>query len=127
MRLFGTGLGDLYLGKCEDILRSTDLIQYRGKVQLLFTSPPFPLKRKKKYGNLDGKEYIEWLAGLAPIFADFLTATGSIVLEMGNAWEPGLPLQSLLPMKALLAFVEHKKAKLHLCQEFICFNPARLP
>jgi len=32
---------------------------------------------------------------------------------------------STLPLEALLAFRE--KAGLHLCQEFICFNPARLP
>ena len=32
---------------------------------------------------------------------------------------------STLPLKALLAFLE--AADLHLCQEFICFNPARLP
>jgi site-specific DNA-methyltransferase (cytosine-N4-specific) len=32
---------------------------------------------------------------------------------------------STLAMEALLAF--KKKAELHLCEEFICFNPARLP
>ena len=32
---------------------------------------------------------------------------------------------STLPIKSLLAFLD--AADLHLCQEFICFNPARLP
>jgi site-specific DNA-methyltransferase (cytosine-N4-specific) len=32
---------------------------------------------------------------------------------------------STLPIRALLAFLQ--AAKLNLCQEFICFNPARLP
>ena len=32
---------------------------------------------------------------------------------------------STLPLEALLAF--KKAGKFHLCQEFICFNPARLP
>src|SRR5205809_3994122 len=57
--------------------------------------------------------------------ADYLTPTGSIVLELGNGWEPGLPTVSTAAMKALLAFQE--AAGLHLCQEFICYNPARLP
>jgi site-specific DNA-methyltransferase (cytosine-N4-specific) len=61
------------------------------------------------------------------VFAEFLTKDGSIVIEMGNAWETGAPIQSLLPIKALLKFAENKKAKLKLCQEFVCYNPARLP
>jgi len=123
---FKTASGELYLGKCEDILRSVRQ-KFAGKVQLIFTSPPFPLKRKKRYGNFTGETYVEWLSALAPMFAEMLTDDGSIVIELGNAWEPEQPVQSLLPIKSLLAFVENKEAKLKLCQEFICFNPARLP
>ena len=49
----------------------------------------------------------------------------SIVLELGNAWEQGRPTMSTLPIRALLEFQE--AAELHLCQEFIWYNPARLP
>lgn len=110
-----------------ELLGSPAFERWRGKIQLLFTSPPFPLKRKKRYGNFDGKKYQTWFSDLAPVFAEFLTKDGSIVVEMGNAWETGVPVQSLLPIKALLRFVENKKAKLKLCQEFVCYNPARLP
>lgn len=99
----------------------------RGQVQLIFTSPPFPLNEKKKYGNFTGDKYIEWLADFAPIFADLLTPDGSIVIELGNAWEPEKPVQSLLPLQSLISFVQHEKAGLRLCQEFVCHNPARLP
>ena len=58
-------------------------------------------------------------------FTEFLTPDGSIVLELGNGWNPGTPTVSTAGIKALLAFQE--AAGLHLCQEFICFNPARLP
>ncbi len=92
---------------------------------MIFTSPPFPLNRKKNYGNLNGKEYITWLAGFAPIFSEFLSADGSIVLELGNAWNAGEPTYSTLSIEALLRFKE--VGKFHLCQEFIYFNPARLP
>lgn len=125
--IFRTEHGQLYVGKCEDLLGSTGFKRWKGKIQLLFTSPPFPLKRKKRYGNFEGKEYLTWLSDLAPVFAEFLTKDGSIVIEMGNAWETGAPVQSLLPIKALLQFAENKQAKLKLCQEFVCYNPARLP
>jgi hypothetical protein len=38
----------------------------KGKVNAIITSPPFPLVKKKKYGNETGDAYITWLKGLAP-------------------------------------------------------------
>lgn len=122
---FRTRMGAMYMGDCADLLQRHPVTRRRGRVQLVLTSPPFPLNRKKKYGNLTGEAYLEWLAGLAPVLRDYLAPSGSIVLELGNAWEPGKPVMSTLPIKAMLAFLE--SANLHLCQEFICYNPARLP
>jgi len=123
--LYATRVGRMYCGKAEKLLRAYPLTRRRGKVQLVFTSPPFPLNRKKRYGNLEGQEYIQWLASFAPLFREYLTDDGSVVIELGNAWERGHPTISTLPLKALLAFQE--RASLFLCQEFICFNTARLP
>ncbi|MDO8716812.1 MAG: site-specific DNA-methyltransferase [Dehalococcoidales bacterium] len=120
-----TPMGAMYQGDCEDILKSYPITRRKKKVHLILTSPPFPLNKKKKYGNLTGEEYLDWLKNLAPLFRDYLASDGSIVLELGNAWEPGKPVMSTLPLKALMAFLE--AANLNLCQEFICYNPARLP
>lgn len=122
---YETKLGRMYCGRAEEVMEKYPLTRRRGKVQLLFTSPPFPLNTKKKYGNLKGEDYIEWFAGFAPIFSDYITVDGSIVIELGNAWEPGRPTMSTLPLETLLAFKE--RANLYLCQEFIAFNPAKLP
>jgi site-specific DNA-methyltransferase (cytosine-N4-specific) len=121
---YKTALGTMYQGKVGDLL---DVHGKRlgGKVQLVFFSPPFPLKRKKKYGNRTGEEYVKWLADLAPRLADLLTEDGSLVMEVGNAWDPGHPTMSLLPLKSLLEFAE--RGDLNVCQQFICNNPARLP
>jgi len=112
-------------GTLEQFLASGEAGKYAGKVQLVFTSPPFPLNRKKKYGNLQGEAYLEWLAGFAPALGEMLRPKGSVVLELGNAWVPGLPAMSTLALRALLRFLE--AGRLHLCQQFICYNPARLP
>lgn len=114
-------------GNSIDLLSSTKLEKLKGKINLIVTSPPYPLNEKKSYGNLTGSEYLEWFVSLAPIFSDLLTDDGSIVLEIGNAWEPGRPVQSLLHLKALLNFAEHPKGNLHLIQQFVCYNPSRLP
>ncbi len=123
---YSTKLGSLYLGTAEEILaRGAFARKYKGRVDLIFTSPPFPLNRKKKYGNRKGAKYTEWLAGLATTFKEYLTPTGSIVMELGNSWLEGLPVMSTLALKSLLAFLE--TGKLNLCQQFIWYNPARLP
>ncbi len=123
--LYKTKRGRLFVGACEDVLASSAFTRQRGKVNLLLTSPPFVLNRKKRYGNLEGSEYVDWIGSLGSLFADTLSEDGSIVIELGNAWEPGQPTMSTLAIKALLAFQE--AGELHLCQEFICYNPARLP
>jgi site-specific DNA-methyltransferase (cytosine-N4-specific) len=123
---YQTGRGIALQGFAEQLLRESVFAKrYRRRVQLIFTSPPFPLNRKKRYGNEIGQQYVEWLANFGPLFRDLLTADGSIVMEVGNAWEPGSPVMSTLALEALLAFM--KRADLKLCQQFICYNPARLP
>jgi site-specific DNA-methyltransferase (cytosine-N4-specific) len=122
---YKTSLGASYETKLEDFIASRSGTVRAGKVQLIFTSPPFPLNRKKRYGNKTGEEYIEWLADFAEPLRDLLTDDGSIVLEVGNAWEPGKPVMSTLALRALLAFLD--AAELNLCQQFVCHNPAKLP
>ena len=122
---YETDLGRMIRGTIEETLSSHLLDEYRGEIQLIFTSPPFPLNRKKKYGNLQGEEYVQWLSSLAPSFRDLLKPNGSIVVELGNAWEPGRPVMSALALRTLIALID--SAKLNLCQQFICHNPAKLP
>jgi len=122
-----TRLGRYFVGECESILRSTLGRALQGRVQLILTSPPYPLNRKKSYGNLTGDDYRRWFVELALLFAKLLRPDGSIVIELGNAWIRGRPVQSLLHLKSLMGFVENKDAGLRLCQQFICYNPARLP
>lgn len=122
---YKTSHGRMLIGRIEDALSTSDFHRLRGKVSLIFTSPPFPLVRKKRYGNETGKTYLHWLQNLAPQLSELLTPDGSIVIEIGNSWEPGVPVMSTLGLEALLAF--KRAGGLHLCQHIICHNPARLP
>jgi len=122
---YSTDLGVAIVGKSEDVLGGRSGKALHGQVQLVFSSPPFPLNRKKKYGNEEGRAFKKWLCGYAEQLTDLLTPDGSIVIEMGNAWMPRLPVMSTLAIETLLAF--QRAAKLYLVQEFIWFNPARLP
>lgn len=118
--------GVSYCGDSLDLIKSNKFRKkYKGKINLIFTSPPFSLVKKKKYGNQTGEEYIKWLKEFSQPLTELLTEDGSIVIELGNSWEKGLPTFSTVPIESLLEF--KKESNLHLCQEFICHNPSRLP
>jgi len=119
---YKTAHGQMFHSRIEDALRSKTFQRLKGRVNLVLTSPPFPLVRKKRYGNATGAAYLEWIESLATPLADLLADDGSIVVEIGNAWEPGVPVMSTLPLEALLAF--KRAANLNLCQHVICHNPA---
>lgn len=123
-KYYETEHGKMIWGKCEDVL-SLYPTDFNSCVNLLFTSPPFPLNRAKKYGNMAGQEYLQWISKLGPLFRKILVPNGSLVIELGNAWEQGLPVHSTLPIETLLEL--KKSGEFNLCQEFIYYNPAKLP
>lgn len=126
--IYKSKLGMLIQGNSIELLeKHKDLGKLKGKVNLIVTSPPFPLNNKKQYGNEKGENYLKWFINLAPIFSNLLTPDGSLVIEIGNAWEPERPVQSLLHLECLFGLVKHPKANLRLIQEFICYNPSKLP
>jgi hypothetical protein len=122
---FRSPFGVSLIGDGEKVIDSLLAAGFEGRIQLVFTSPPFPLNRKKKYDNRVGNEFKEWLSGYAAKLRRLVTDDGSIVMEMGNAWEKGRPVMSTLAIESLLDF--KRAGNLNLCQEFVWHNPARLP
>jgi DNA modification methylase len=125
--IYKTSYGRLFAGDSIDIMKTYLNRYYKKKFQLIITSPPYPLNAKKRYGNKQGEDYLEWFKKLAPIFNDLLTDDGSLVIEIGNAWEPGRPVQSLLHLECLFGLVNNPDSDLRLIQEFIAYNPSKLP
>ena len=124
---YQTNKGKIIEGNSIELLKGKMKKKLKGKVNLIITSPPFPLNNKKQYGNEKGEEYLKWFIDMAQIFSDLLAEDGSLVIEIGNAWEPERPVQSLLHLECLFGLVKHPEANLRLIQEFICYNPSKLP
>lgn len=121
-RLFHkTKMGSIYLGDSLDVLAPIK----PGSVDLIMTSPPFGLVRKKEYGNVDAHEYLDWFRPFADQFRRVLKHTGSLVIDIGGAWIPGQPTRSLYHFKLLLMLCE--EYGFHLAQEFYWWNPSKLP
>lgn len=89
------------------------------------TSPPFALLREKEYGNRAQTEYVEWLAGFARLVGQKLKPTGSFVVDLGGAYERGVPTRSLYNFRVLLKFCDELGFKL--AQDFYWYNPSKLP
>ena len=94
-------------------------------VNLIMTSPPFGLVRKKTYGNEDAHRYCDWFRPFAEGFRRVLKDNGSLVIDIGGAWKPGTPTRSLYHFELLLMLCE--EYGFHLCQEHYWWNPSKLP
>jgi len=83
LRLFHeTHLGKAYLADSVDLIRSEIA---SGSVDLIVTSPPFGLVRKKDYGNRDADQYLDWFRPFAESFRSVLNESGSLVIDIGGA------------------------------------------
>jgi len=109
--LYCTELGTLYNGDSANILKENCFSSFRHEINLIFTSPPFPLTRSKAHGNLNGEDYIEWLSSFGPIFKELIAPDGSLVIELGNAWLAGSPTMSLTSIQSLMEL--KKKGNFH--------------
>lgn len=119
---FKTELGCMYLGDSTQLLQTE--IQEQS-VDLIVTSPPYGLVRKKEYGNVDAHEYVDWFRPFAEGFRRVLKENGSLVIDIGGAWKPGQPTRSLYHFKLLITLCE--EYGFHLAQELYWWNPSRLP
>lgn len=118
---YRTALGEAYLGDSIEFMHSVA----DASVDLIFTSPPFALKRKKQYGNEDEDRYCDWFMAFAPQIKRILKDDGSFVLDLGGAYLPGFPVRSIYMFELVVRLV--KEAGFYLAQEFFHYNPARLP
>lgn len=68
---------------------------------------------------------MEWFASFAKPLVQQLSDTGSMIVELGSAWEKSRPEMTTVPLISLLGFMD--AGNLHLCQQFIWSIPLKLP
>jgi site-specific DNA-methyltransferase (cytosine-N4-specific) len=113
--------GSVYLGDSLKLLQFLE----DNSINLILTSPPFALTRKKEYGNESEEKYIEWFLPFAYEFKRVLAENGSFILDLGGAYLPGHPVRSIYQYELLVRLC--KEVGFFLAQEFYHYNPARLP
>lgn len=96
-----------------------------NSIDLVMTSPPFALLRKKDYGNMAEGEYVNWFEAFGKEFFRILKPSGSLCIDIGGSWIPGQPTRSLYHFELLIMLC--RKLGFHLAQEFYWWNPSKLP
>lgn len=119
--LYTTHKGKAYVGDALELLRGLE----SESVDLVMTSPPFALQRKKEYGNQGEDAYVDWLLQFGIEVKRVLKDTGSFVLDLGGAYRQGRPVRSLYNYRMLIRLCDEQDW--NLAEEFFWFNPAKLP
>lgn len=118
---YRTPFGEAWQGNSLDLLAKLE----NDTVNLVMTSPPFALVRKKEYGNEEQHEYIDWLAEFAALVHRKLAPDGSFVLDLGGAYQRGTPTRSLYNFRIPIRFCDD--IGFFLAEDFYWYNPAKLP
>ncbi len=118
---YTTRSGAAYCGDSRELLRHLP----DDSLDLVMTSPPFALQRQKAYGNKDQAEYLDWLMDFARLVHAKLKPTGSFVMDVGGAYQKGVPARSLYHLRLPIRFCD--EIGFFLAEDFYWFNPAKLP
>lgn len=118
---YTTERGSAYCGDSLELLESLS----DESIDLVLTSPPFALLRKKEYGNEDQETYVDWLLQFGRIVQRKLKPEGSFVLDLGGAYQRGAPARSLYNFRVLLRLCD--EVGFVLAEDFYWFNPSKLP
>lgn len=109
---FSTDLGIAIWGRCEDTFKNL-----AEPIFLALTSPPYPLKQPRAYGNPDADEYVEFICkALEPIVVN-LVPGGNVVLNVGDVFEDHSPAKSTYIEELIIA--ARKRFGLHLMNRII--------
>jgi DNA modification methylase len=118
---YSTDLGSAFAGDALALIAALP----DASIDLALTSPPFALQRKKDYGNKEQHEYVAWLAAFAAALLPKLKEDGSFVLDLGGAYEKGVPTRSLYNFRVPITFCDD--LGYYLAEDFYWFNPSKLP
>lgn len=118
---FSTDLGVAIWGRSQDVFGSIN-----EPIALCVTSPPYPLRQARAYGNPNESHYVDFIcSSLEPIVGN-LVPGGSIVLNISNdIFESKSPARSLYVERLIIAL--HDRLGLSLMDRMPWVNLSKPP
>lgn len=118
---FSTDLGLAVWGDCRDVIQHID-----EPITLCVTSPPYPIAKGRAYGQIDAREYVDWLCDVLAGTVQRLALGGNICLILGNdVFERGRPSREPYVERLTLALID--RFGLSLMDKLIWHNPSKAP
>lgn len=118
---FSTELGLAILGTCEHVFSHID-----APITLVLTSPPYPLKSARAYGNPSEAQYVDWICKTLEPVVKNLVPGGSLCLNISNdVFLSQSPARSLYRERLVLAL--HDRLGLFKMDELIWENRSKPP
>ncbi len=96
-----------------------------SSLNLIFSSPPYPILSGRSYGAFTDAELIELIVRCARDWKRALKDDGSLILNFRDVWQKGSPTRSLYQERLLLALCDD--LKYHFVDRFIWKNPSHTP
>lgn len=97
-----------------------------GLVNAIITSPPYALTRKKDYANqYAGREHADWLFERAKEWKRVLADDGSLFLNLGDVFVPGMPVMDLYQERLMIRLCD--ELGFFLAQRLSWENPSKMP
>ncbi len=121
MLAFSTKLGIALWGDARKVFsKSTE------PIHLMLSSPPYPLQEPRAYGNVQEKEYVDWLCSMIEPIVKNLVEGGSIVLNISNDISlKKSPAKSMYKERLVLAL--HDRLGLYKMDEIPWVNTSKIP
>lgn len=119
---FSTRLGIAIWGDSRDVLTNLD-----EAIAASVFSPPYPLARARAYGNATADEsgYVDFISTVVEPIVRNLVDGGSLCINVGSVYTPGLPSRSLYRERLILALCD--RFGLSLVDRLIWHNPSAPP
>lgn len=109
---FSTDLGVAIWSNC-----TRAFAQWDEPIFLALTSPPFPLRQPRAYGNPGADEYIDFICHTIEPLVRNLVGGGNVVLQLGDVFEEGSPAKSTYIEELTIAL--RKRLGLHLMNRIV--------
>jgi site-specific DNA-methyltransferase (cytosine-N4-specific) len=118
---YSTELGAAIWGDCKSAFSKID-----EPIHLCVTSPPYPLRVKRSYGNRREQAWIDFICESLEPIVNNLVAGGSVVLNVTNdIHQPKSPARSLYLERMVISL--HDRLGLQLMDRWIWSNPGKPP
>lgn len=118
---YSTKLGVAIWGDARKVFEKS-----KEPIHLTLSSPPYPLQDPRAYGNVNEKEFVDWICYILEPIVKNLIEGGSIVLNISNDISlKGSPAKSLYKERLVIAFSD--RFGLYKMDEIPWVNTSKIP